>query len=379
MLFLLVACAPKGADTLPDNAPDAVITYADIVMATYEDSQSAVGVMNAALSALAADPREESMDSAREAWLAAREPYLQSETFRFYDGPIDNPTDGPEGLMNAWPMDEAWIDYIADDPDAGIINDPTVALDADTLMGLNGSGSESNVATGYHAVEFLLWGQDMSETGPGARPFQDYLTDGNATAPNGDRRAEYLTTVGALLDTHHTQLLDAWTAADGYGASFTAEDAAFDSIQSALAGMIILSGFETGGERLQAAMDSGDQEDEHSCFSDNTHRDMVQDVRGIQNVWLGTYERTDGSTVSGVGLVDVVSEVDPALAEPVTEQIAASLALAEALQPPFDNEIDPANAEGNARVQALIDALRTQEELLFAVFDGLGMSVEIPE
>ena len=143
--------------------------------------------------------------------------------------------------------------------------------------------------------------------------------------------------------------------------------------------MIVLSGFETGGERLQTALDTADQEDEHSCFSDNTHRDMVQDVRGIQNVYLGSYERIDGSTVSGTGVIDVVAALDEDLAEKVEARIAESLSLAEELVPPFDQEIALDNAQGRTRVEALVESLLLQEEDLFDIFSAFGLSVEIPE
>ncbi|HCH62455.1 MAG TPA: iron-regulated protein, partial [Deltaproteobacteria bacterium] len=170
----------------------------------------------------------------------------------------------------------------------------------------------------------------------------------------------------------------AWAAGGGnYRADFEAAGAS-TGLERILTGMIILSGFETGGERLQAALDSGDQEDEHSCFSDNTHRDMVQDVVGVQNVWRGSYTRLDGSTVSGVGIRDVVEAVDADLASRVDLRIDESVTLADALQPPFDQEIDLANTDGRARVQALIDSLKDQETILLEVFSLLGLSVEIP-
>ncbi len=376
LLALLACTGPDDASTLPANAPDAVATYADIVHATYEDSGYGAAELRGAITSFTATPDAAGLDAARTAWLDNRESYLQSEAFRFYDGPIDNPTDGPEGLINAWPMDEAYVDYVEGDETAGIINDPTVPIDADTLMGLNESGGEKNIATGYHAIEFLLWGQDFDDAGPGARPYQDYLIDGDTAAPNAERRAQYLFVIAELLEGHLRGLDDAWEdTAGSYREGFTADGNEFTALQNALTGIIVLSGFETGGERLQAALDSGEQEDEHSCFSDNTHRDMVVDVVGIGNVWWGEY----GGEVDGTGLRDVVAEVDADLAASVDDRIDESLALAEALQPPFDQEINPANDEGNARVQALIDSLRTQEELLFEVFSALGMTVEIPE
>ncbi|HZO12465.1 MAG TPA: imelysin family protein, partial [Polyangiaceae bacterium] len=152
-----------------------------------------------------------------------------------------------------------------------------------------------------------------------------------------------------------------------------------EGLRRILTGMIVLSGFETGGERLQTALDSGDQEDEHSCFSDNTHRDMVQDVRGVQNVYLGRYQRLDGSEVTGTGLREVVAAADPALADSLEARIAESLTLAEALVPPFDREIATDNAEGRARVQALVISLREQEDLLEQVFRLFALEVPVVE
>jgi putative iron-regulated protein len=374
------ACDDGGAGSgLPSNASEAISTYAKIVHATYEDTLATATALKTSTDALIATPSEATLTAAKDAWRAAREPYLQTEVFRFYDGPIDNPTDGPEGLMNAWPLDEAYIDYVTGDPTAGIING-TQTIDAAALESLNEQGGEENIATGYHAIEFLLWGQDESDSGPGARPFTDFATDGAATAPNPERRGTYLGVVSALLVTQLQGLTAAWAAdsTSNYRAEFEAARPE-EAIRRILTGMIVLSGFETGGERLQTALDSGDQEDEHSCFSDNTHRDMVQDVQGIANVWQGSYQRTDGSTLSGVGLRDVIALVDADLSAQIDARIATSLTLAKALQPPFDQEIAIGNTAGRARVQALVTSLRAQEQLLQALFRKLGLSIPSPE
>ncbi len=376
-LLTLAACSGGDDDLWPDATADAVSTYTRIVEASYADSLAEAEALDLALAGLVNAPSQASLDTARDAWRASREPYLQTEVYRFYDGPIDNPDDGPEGLLNAWPLDEHYIDYVDGDDTAGIVNDPGTPIDAATLEGLNEAGGEANIATGYHAIEFLLWGQDHSVDGPGDRPYTDYVTDGSGTAANQDRRGEYLLVASQLMLDHLGQVHDAWVQGADYRTTFEADpQAAFADI---LTGMIVLSGFETGGERLQASLDSGDQEDEHSCFSDNTHRDMVQDVQGIENVWLGRYVRTDGSTVEGVSVQSIVAEVDADLASRLDAQIAQSLALAEALQAPYDQEIAPGNAEGNARVQSLVQSLRDQETLLFEVFDTFGLTVAIPE
>jgi len=368
-LAQVTACGGSGNSKVVAN-------YAEIAEASYADSIETAETLDAAIQALVADPSEATLTAAREAWLDSREPYLQTEVYRFYDGPIDNPEDGPEGLLNAWPLDENYIDYVDGDADAGIVNG-TDTIDAASLEELSGKGGESNVATGYHALEFLLWGQDFSDDGPGARPYTDYLTDGSGTAANQDRRGQYLTVASALMLKHLNQVHTAWKDGADYRSSF--ESDGDGGVEKILTGMIVLSGFETGGERLQASLDSGDQEDEHSCFSDNTHRDMVQDVQGIVNVWTGTYTRLDGSVIEGNGIYDVVKGVDADLAESLDAQITTSLSLANELQPPYDQEIKAGNAEGNARVQALIESLRAQETLLEEVFVAMEFSVPVVE
>jgi putative iron-regulated protein len=366
-------------DALPAVARDVVAHYAAIAEASYADSRERAEALDVAVAALVASPTEQTLAAAREAWLDSREPYLQTEVYRFYEGPIDNALDGVEGLVNAWPLDEAFIDYVVGDPDAGIINDPTQPITRAELVNLNEQGGETNIATGYHAVEFLLWGQDLSESGPGARSHLDFVTGEDATAPNGERRGTYLQTVSGLLVDHLAQVEAAWADKPStYRQQLVAGDPTV-ALQRMLTGMIFLAGTETGGERLQVALDTGDQEDEHSCFSDNTHRDMILDVQGIQNVWEGRYGRIDGSRIEGPGLRAVVAERDPDLAARVSLEIQAALDLANALVPPFDAEIRQANEAGRARVASLVAALRDVEASLLEVIPTLGLPAVVVE
>ena len=365
----LVACSDDDSEsTVPKELTTAAVAnYADIVHASYTDSLSTANALKEANAALVEDPTEEALDDARDAWLEAREPYLQTEVYRFYEGPIDNAENGPEGLINAWPLDENYIDYVEDDDSAGIVNDTDVTIDAATLESKNEEGGEKNIATGYHAIEFLLWGQDLSEDGPGARPYTDYVEGG--TAANQERRGQYLNTVSELLADELEGLVAAWAPGDetNYRADIVNAEPK-EGLRRILTGMIVLSGFETGGERLQAALDAGDQEEEHSCFSDNTHRDMIQDVQGVQNVFLGTYTRLDGSKIEGTGIRHVIEARDEELAQAIEDKIAESLANANALHVPFDQEIQSDNEEGKARVTALVTSLQELEALLQDAF-----------
>ncbi len=368
----LLACDDDPTtEVIPAETNAALATYAEVVHANYAESLAAVMALDTAIDAFLTTPDAAGLEAARQAWLEAREPYLQTEVFRFYGGPIDDEDDGPEGLINAWPLDEAYIDGVADDPMAGIINDMSQAITAEALVGLNEQGGEENIATGFHAIEFLLWGQDTSTDGPGDRPHTDFV-DGEA--PNADRRRDYLAIVSDLLVQHVGDVTAEWAPDTGdYRNEFLAAEPA-EGLRRVMTGMIVLAGFETGGERLQTALDSGDQEDEHSCFSDNTHRDMVQDVRGIKNVWAGQY-----GAVSGTGIRAVVEARDSELAGRIGVLVDESLDLAEALVPPFDREIAAGNDEGNARVQALIESLRTLEGALEEAFRLFELTIPVVE
>src|SRR5688572_18875849 len=177
LAFCVLSCGSDDDEVkeLPPNAADALSNYADIVYASYSDSLETAQALDDAITSFVAAPSAAGLIAAQDAWRAAREPYLQTEVYRFYDGPIDNPEDGPEGLINAWPLDENYIDYV-DGPNgdtAGMINDPQMPITEESILEANEGIDEKSISTGYHAIEFLLWGQDFADDGPGARPFTD--------------------------------------------------------------------------------------------------------------------------------------------------------------------------------------------------------------
>ena len=347
-----------------------VAHYAAIVHAGYQDTFDAARDMQAAIARFIAGPSEATLAQARKAWLEAREWYGQTEAFRFYGGPIDA-DDGPEGRINAWPLDEAYIDGVEDLPGTGIINDPSVPITRELLVEANERGGEENISTGWHAIEFLLWGQDLSDDGPGARPFTDFVDGGR---DNADRRRQYLGTVTTLLVDDLQSLANAWAPGrQNYRDGFEKEGR--ESVRRIIIGLGSLSRGELAGERLEVAANTQDQEDEHSCFSDNTHRDVVANALGIANVWQGRYRRRDGGLLEGAALRDLVAAADPALARRTGAAIAASVAAAEALQPPFDQEIiGDDDAPGRKRVRTLIDSLVQQSKDLVEAAAAIGIT-----
>ncbi len=326
---------------------------ADIAHAAYSDSLAAARELERAIDALIDSPNDTTLNAAREAWKAAREPYGQTEVYRFRGGPIDDLSDagelvageGPEGRINAWPLDEALIDYVAgavdgnavneDQPSSALIEDVDFAISKESLAERNElGGNEANVTTGYHAIEFLLWGQDLNagetswdgqaarDATPGHRPATDFASDDQCSSGIGsssdpticERRGQYLKAAAALLIDDLSRIVAAWdpNGGDNYYQQFTAAGNVDASLLKMLVGMGSLSYGELAGERMLVALAADSQEDEHSCFSDNTHRDILLNALGIQNTYLGRYQRTDGSLVEGAGLTDLVAATDPA-------------------------------------------------------------------
>ena len=364
----LLAGLPAQAQSV--DAKAVVQHYATLVHANYSDVLTSAQTLQKAITAFAAAPSAQGLEDAKKAWLAAREFYGQTEVFRFYSGPIDD-DNGPEGRINAWPLDESFIDSVTSKPKAGLVNNPKVKITKANLAKLNERGGEENIAAGWHAIEFSLWGQDQSDTGPGSRSFEDFV-DGKAA--NADRRRAYLVTATELLIDDLSFLVKAWTpGAKNYRARF--EQGGIQSVRKMIVGMGSLSRGELAGERLEVAMNTQDKEDEHSCFSDNTHRDVVTNAQGIENVWLGSYKRLDGSTLQGASLKDLVAAKNAGLADKVSKQIAQSVANATAIQAPFDREIVGAkDAPGRIRVQKTIDSLVQQSKDITEAAAALGIT-----
>ena len=365
----MLALAVWSASAQTPDAAAVTRHYANIVSASYEDTLSGALDMQRAIRAFVAAPSAETLAAARKSWIAEREWYGQTEAYRFYSGPIDDDK-GPEGRVNSWPLDEAFIDYVKGKPKSGLINDRKVVISKASLARYNTRGGEENVSVGWHAIEFLLWGQDFRADGPGERSFEDYI-DGKAA--NADRRRQYLLAVTELLIDDLRYLVKAWAPdARNYRAGF--ERGGIESVRKMIVGMGSLSRGELAGQRMETAMNTQDQEDEHSCFSDNTHRDIVNNALGVENVWFDRFKRRDGSELKGASLNDFIAATDAAVAERTGKQISASVAAARDIRAPFDQEIlGGKDALGRQRVQKTIDSLVQQSKDLVDAASVLGI------
>lgn len=383
IIFLAISCK-KDDDVVEDNGDEnatlktqIVENYANIVYYNYLDAYNTAEDLKKAIDSLVNNPTSTHFEEAKEAWLAAREPYGQTEAFRFSSGPIDD-VDGPEGLLNAWPLDENYIDYVDGASTSGIVNNTTdyPSISKTLLESLNESGGEKNISIGYHAIEFLLWGQDESTPSDklaGQRPYTDFVDGG--TASNQDRRRQYLQICTELLLEHLQLMVDEWdpNSNGNYRSTFLAldEDVAIKNI---LTGIGVLSKSELAGERIFTAYDNQDQEDEHSCFSDNTDRDIRLNAEGIRNVYLGCYERTDGLTkITGSSISDLVNVVDADFAEEVIISMNSAMTETAATASPFDFAIS--DATERPQVLSSVTALQSFGDKIAEVGTKLGVTI----
>ena len=374
IVLFITSCKKDDAPSVSNDEKKEVLNnYATIVHASYEDSYNAAVNLKTKIDAFVATPTAANFTTCKDAWKASRLPYGQTEAYRFYEGPIDN-ANGPEGLINAWPMDESYVDYISTNATTGIINDPVgfPAITKTVLENANENGGETNIATGFHAIEFLLWGQDLSTSGPGARPFTDYVTGAGGTASNQSRRGTYLKVAADLLVDNLLELVNQWKTGGAYRTTFTNTLNADSALTYLVRGIGELSKGELAGERMTVALTNQDQEDEHSCFSDNTHIDIQMNFVGIENVYLGQYTRTSGVIIKGKSLSDIVSKLNATKNNAETTQLADARTKVYAIPAPFDQQIigDP-----GGKVVAAINSLRlVSDKLADAVF-VLGVKV----
>ncbi|MEM7440261.1 MAG: imelysin family protein [Pseudomonadota bacterium] len=398
---LLIASASVAIAVGHVTREAVVSTYADIAAAKYEDSLLAAQSLQTAVNALIEAPSSEALQTAKSAWLAARVPYQQTEVYRFGNAIVDD----WEGKVNAWPLDEGLIDYVdasyggpTDENELSALN--IVANVSFTLSGktvdatqitpalLEGTlheadGVEANVATGYHAVEFLLWGQDLNGHNPGAgnRPWTDYAKGEACTGGNCDRRAAYLKAATDLLVSDLEWMAAQWTNDGAARAALVANADA--GVAAILTGMGSLSYGEQAGERMRLGLMLNDPEEEHDCFADNTHNSHYYDGLGIQNVYLGEYVRTDGSIVSGPSLSDLVAATDGALDQEMKSKLSATMMALGRIKTAaeagfaYDQMLEQGNKAGEALimggVNGLVDQTKSIEKVVAALdLDGIA-------
>lgn len=371
--------------------------YADLAQAMYGDSLTTAIHLQNSVDTLIAQPSASALSMAKNAWIAARHPYQQTEAFRFGNAIVDD----WEGKVNAWPLDEGLIDYVAaaygsesdENPlfTANIIASKQIKIAGKTVDAsiidkaflaetLHEAGEvESNVATGYHAIEFLLWGQDLNGNGEGsgARPATDFDPN-NCSWGNCDRRAAYLKAVTALLIDDLQWMVSQWDV-DGDARKAVTTGNLQNNLAKIFTGMGSLSYGELAGERMKLGLLLHDPEEEHDCFSDNTHWSHYNDVLGIRNVYTGSYKRVDGKQMKGPSLSDLVVQQDKSVDTSLHGHLDATLQKMQVIVDSaesgetYDQLIGENNDAGNAKVKAAVDALVAQTKAIERAVNVMGL------
>ncbi len=369
----LIGACGQASPAKPDPAAQVVRQYAVNLDANYKDALTQIGALKSAVDAFVGTPSADGLAACQQAWLSAHQWFGQSEYSRFYGGPIDQ----AQGGMNEWPIDEAFIDYTVGNPQEGIINDLTTypLITQQVLASADEKGGLENLSTGFHAIEFLLWGQRADQTqGPGTRPYTDYVDGG--TSANQDRRRTYLQVVTSMLLDDMRGLEAEWdlTSKTSYGSQLLAGSPE-DGLTKMYRGFSQMAISELFYERMYDPIVSQDQKDEESCFSESTLGDLIANALGDEDVYLGRYQTLLGSTLQGPSISDLVRAKSPAQDAQVRQQLAAVRAAIEAIPPPFDHSVlaSPTSPE-NMAVQAAVAAYQPVQATLDAVAKTLGIA-----
>src|SRR6478735_2020052 len=377
--LLSAGCSSDEGSTGASRAA-VVANYSANLYRAYSDSVEDAKAFQKHITAFLADPTDATLGAARDSWLASREHYMLTEGARFYDGPIDGTKENYEALLNSWPLDEAFIDYASKDgvvnEDVGIVNMPEVLpeITREGLASLNGSGDEpENVSVGYHAVEFLLWGQALEDVGPGKRPATDYVIDGPSKNPA--RRAEYLRVAVDGIISHLQDVRDAWQPSATYRVEFEKESNPSDSLTRIFTGLANFSKGELGSQRIGAAYESKNRHDQHDCFSSETLVDYERDARGIQAMYLGDYDDKNGP-----GLDELVRAADPELDADLKKKLQASIDAIVAIPKPFEEAIaGDDDSPGRKAIQAALTALYEQGDAFGAAAAAIGVTITVDD
>ena len=324
-----------------EDAFDASITLDDfankVVLATYTDLDNKAGELLNAVQALGAATNQAHLELAQAAWKAARTPWEQSEAFLF--GPVD--TQGLDPALDSWPVNRVDLNAVLAKLEQDYQSNPnnytpptSASIDAleDTLKG-------------FHTIEYLLFREGNQ------RKAEDITS----------RELEYLVATTENLKSKTAQLASAWAASgENYagevanaGTTSTIYKSQKDAMQEMVNGMVVIAD-EVANGKISDPFNEKDTTLVESQFSFNSISDFQDNIRGIQNVYMGKF-MTDGQ-----GLNDFVNGKDAELDVRFQTEVQTAIDTIGAIPDPFRDSI----TAQRAAVQAAIDAVSTVQETL---------------
>ncbi len=310
--LLFINCSDNDADPVNEEVTssykEVLSNDAMVIIATYTDLANKATILKNAIYSLSIGD-EVALQKAKDAWVAARAPWELSEAFLF--GPVKQPED-IDAAIDSWPVDVAAINAVF----ASGIPITQSVIEA------------NNETRGFHTLEYYLWG-----------------VSGNKTASQlTDREIEYLKAVALDLENKTAQLVNEWSPSgkNYYDKLVLANGAPYHSQQAALIelaeGMATIAN-EVGTEKIEEPLNGNGgnpfPEKEESRFSKNSLLDFADNIRSIQNIYLGNY----GTTVQGKGLTHIIAPLNPTLDAQVKTKIIAAIQAIEAVPVSFTDAI----------------------------------------
>jgi predicted lipoprotein len=287
------AAAQEDFALVLDRVVNAVITPTYVAL-----HDQAIGLRDCIVE-FEAMPTEATLTACKNAWVAARVPWEQSEAFLF--GPVTEL--GLDPAMDSWPVDYQQLQAVLTS---------SVALSAASITENLGGGMK-----GFHTIEYLLWGAGHERS---------------ATELAGAARdVEYLEALTAALADDSARLVTAWQGsgeAAGYGERFAQSGTEhgvyatqLDAVQELIGGMSAICD-EVAFGKIAEPFNRRDPNAIESQFSYNSLLDFSDNMRSVQNLYLGSRDGTQSAT----SLATVIDRYTPDLNVRVKDQIDRAIA-----------------------------------------------------
>lgn len=336
-LTLLISCSNNAADEIPDasadlNAQVLANTSVGVITETYKSLYTNSQTLVTAVANLTIGD-EAKLTAVKNAWMATRSPWEKSEGFLY--GPVD--TEGIDPAIDSWPVNVNDINNILNS---------SVAITESLL-------ENNNEARGFHTIEFFVWGLN------GNKPASQLTA----------REIEYLVAASRNLKAKTEQLYNGWSSSQGNFANnfITAGKAGnllYTSQKTALLEFtdgIITIATEVATGKLEEPLNGNNggakPEAEESRFSNNSKLDFADNIRSIQNIYLGDYNNVDGK-----GLSDIVKAKNATLDTSIKSKITAAINAIESIPGTFtaaifSNRVEVQNAQTQvAALQLLLES-----------------------
>ena len=317
-------------------------TSNNIIINTYGNLNQKATALLTAVNQLSTSKTSANLTVTKNAWVETRVYWEQSEGFLY--GPVDN--EGIDPAMDTWPVDVT------------AMNDILNSSSPITVATLE----NNNEARGFHLIEFLLWGEDGTKTA-------DQLTT---------RQLELLKAAAQDLQNNTQKLYNGWIASSGnfvdnfINPSPNAYPSYVAVLEEITEGLITIAD-EVGNSKIEDPLNSEGSTPypqlEESRFSNNSKLDFADNIRSIQNIYLGI----GNGAGNGKGLSSLVAAKNPTLDAKIKASITESINAINAIPGTFTSAISNNRNEVKA-AQIKVNALHTilQAELKPFVVNNLN-------